>query len=109
MYDSQNENYNDFYKSDFNETSNEKIKDITIQIRLGFIRKVYGILSVQLNIIIIYRNDFKFFSKIFIKSYWFNLFIFSISSNNFFYYSMFSLFSKNLSPKLHNFIFIYII
>ena len=48
MYDSQNENYNDFYKSDFNKTSNEKIKDITIQIRLGFIRKVYGILSVQL-------------------------------------------------------------
>jgi len=44
-----NNNYNEYYDNkDFNELSNEKIKDISLQIRLGFIRKVYGILSVQL-------------------------------------------------------------
>ena len=46
----QSENINnefDNYK-DFSDVSNEKIKDISIEIRLGFIRKVYGILSAQL-------------------------------------------------------------
>jgi len=46
----QSENINnefDNYK-DFSDVSNDKIKDISTEIRLGFIRKVYGILSAQL-------------------------------------------------------------
>jgi hypothetical protein len=46
----QSENINNEYDNykDFSDVSNEKIKDISIEIRLGFIRKVYGILSSQL-------------------------------------------------------------
>ena len=46
----QSENINNEYDNykDFSDVSNEKIKDISIEIRLGFIRKVYGILSAQL-------------------------------------------------------------
>ena len=45
---SENINYeNDSYK-DFSDIANEKIKDISVELRLGFIRKVYGILTAQL-------------------------------------------------------------
>jgi FtsH-binding integral membrane protein len=45
---SENINYeNDSYK-DFSDIANEKIKDISAELRLGFIRKVYGILTAQL-------------------------------------------------------------
>ena len=45
---SENNNYEyDNYK-DFSDITNEKIKDISAELRLGFIRKVYGILTAQL-------------------------------------------------------------